>query len=107
VNGPQRFLDPPALLYNKLFLLPGQIADAFPYFRPPLEPRGIDVCNIIPLAPPADLTVSADARQRRRPTPINAFMVSRKWGPDSLVKDHVAQALAYYFENEPARQPSC
>jgi len=43
LDPPQRFLDPPALLYNKLVLLPGQIADAILYFRPPFEPTGINV----------------------------------------------------------------
>ena len=33
----------PLILYNKLFLLPGQIADPILYFRPPFEPTCIDV----------------------------------------------------------------
>ena len=38
---PQRLLDPPALLFNKIFLLPGKPGDAILYFRPPLKPTGI------------------------------------------------------------------
>jgi hypothetical protein len=62
-------LDPSALLCNKSFLLLAQVGDAIPYFRPPLEPTGIDARDIILSASPTDLTVDLDARQRRRPQP--------------------------------------
>jgi hypothetical protein len=66
MDRPQLLLDPPALLYKKLFLLPGQIADTILYFRPPLEPTGIAVSIIIIARFPASLPVSGYARLCRR-----------------------------------------
>jgi hypothetical protein len=45
MDRPQLLLDPSALLYNKIFLLPGQIADTILYFRPPFKPTRIDVLS--------------------------------------------------------------
>jgi hypothetical protein len=42
VDIPQCFFDALALFYNEIFLLPGKKGDAIPYFRPPLEPAGIN-----------------------------------------------------------------
>jgi hypothetical protein len=53
------------LLGNKVFVLPGQMGDAIPYFRPPLKPTGIHVRDIVVLTAPANFTVSAYARLRR------------------------------------------
>jgi hypothetical protein len=75
MHGPEAFFYALTLLGNQVLFLPGQISDAILSFRPPLEPTGIVVGDIVLSAFPAAFAVGLDAGLRRRTQPAILFVL--------------------------------